>query len=51
MTEGEIGEGDEAGGEGESELEDEFEGDSHNTDIEPYSRTFSSGNKITVESP
>jgi mannuronan 5-epimerase len=27
------------------------EGDSHNTDIEPYSRTFSSGDDITVDSP
>jgi len=48
VREGEIDEGDEAGGEGESE--EEGEGDSHNTDIEPYSMTFSSGDDITVNS-
>ena len=51
VREGEIDEGDEGGSEGESEEEDEDEGDSHNTDIEPYSRTFSSGDDITVDSP
>ena len=45
---GAIDEGDDAGGEGEREEEDE--GDSYNTDIEPYSRTFSSGDDITVNS-
>ena len=32
------------------EEEDEEEGDSYNTDIEPYRRTLSSGEDITVNS-
>ncbi|HJY09589.1 MAG TPA: right-handed parallel beta-helix repeat-containing protein, partial [Nitrososphaeraceae archaeon] len=46
VREGEIDEEEEDEGE-----DNESEGDSHNTDIEPYSRTFSSGDDITVDSP
>ena len=37
-------------GEGAIEDDEEVEGDSHNTDIEPYSTTLSSGDDITVNS-
>jgi mannuronan 5-epimerase len=37
--------------EGAIDDEEEVEGDSHNTDMEPYSRTLSNGDEITVESP
>ena len=37
--------------EGEIDEDEEAEGDSYNTDIEPYSTTLSGGDDITVESP
>jgi len=36
--------------EGEDEGDDEDEGDTYNTDIQPYSRTLDDGNSITVMS-
>ncbi|MDQ3561965.1 MAG: hypothetical protein M3382_03105, partial [Thermoproteota archaeon] len=35
---------------GENEVEEEFEENSYNTDIEPYRTTFSNGDDITVNS-
>lgn len=36
--------------ESEEEAEEEFEGDTYNTNVEPYRRTLSGGDDITVSS-
>jgi hypothetical protein len=40
----------EGGGEDDDDEDDEEEGDSFNTDIQPYRRTLSDGDSITVTS-
>src|ERR671915_1451407 len=50
VREGEIDDEEDSGGVGDNEEEEELEGISHNTDIEPYTGTFSNSDEIIVNS-